>query len=104
MLGTVTIEIQLAGPNILMLDSAIRAGEVTVANDTPSENQVGRGVLGAATGACGAAFAAEQPDYTFTNLEFRNVRYHMGPEFDVAMANVLSSGRKNKLYFPNYTV
>jgi hypothetical protein len=28
----------------------------------------------------------------------------MGPEFDAAMANVLGSGKKYKLYFPNYTV
>jgi hypothetical protein len=28
----------------------------------------------------------------------------MGPEFDIAMANVSSSGQKYKLYFPNYTV
>ncbi len=28
----------------------------------------------------------------------------MGPEFDVIEANVLGSGNKYKLWFPNYTV
>ncbi len=28
----------------------------------------------------------------------------MGPEFDYAAANVLQSGAKYKLWFPNYTV
>jgi hypothetical protein len=28
----------------------------------------------------------------------------MGPEFDIAEANVLKSGNKYKLWFPNYTV
>ena len=104
MLGTVTIEIQLAPASILMLGVANAAADVSVANNTPSKNEVGRAVLAAATGVRGAALAAEIADYTLTNLEFRVVRYHMGPEFDIAMANVLNSGRKYKLYFPNYTV
>jgi hypothetical protein len=94
MLGTVTIEIQLAPPTILMLGSAIADADVTVANKTPSINEVGRAVLGAATGVRGAPLAPEVADYTLTDLEFHVVRYHMGPEFDIAMANVLSSGRK----------
>ena len=28
----------------------------------------------------------------------------MGPEFDIAEANVLKSGHKYKLCFPNYTI
>jgi hypothetical protein len=28
----------------------------------------------------------------------------MGPEFDIAEANVLQSGNKYKLWFPNYTL
>ncbi len=28
----------------------------------------------------------------------------MGPEFDMAAANVLGNGSKYKLWFPNYTV
>jgi hypothetical protein len=104
MLGTCTIEIQLAPSSILMLGTAISNADVTVANNTPSKNEVGRAVLGAATGQRTIALAAETADYTLTNLEFRCVRYHMPPEFDAAMANVLGSGRKYKLYFPNYTV
>ena len=104
MLGTCTIEIQLAPSSILMLGAAIAGADVTVANNTPSKTEVGRAVLGAATGVRGAPLAAEAADYTLTNLEFRCVRYHMPPEFDAAMANVLGSGRKYKLYFPNYTV
>ena len=46
----------------------------------------------------------ETEDYTLTNLEFRCVRYHMGLEFDVAVANALDRGYKYKLWFPNYTV
>jgi hypothetical protein len=32
------------------------------------------------------------------------VRYHKDPEFDIAGANVLQSGQKYKLWFPNYNV
>ena len=104
MLGTVTVEIQLAPASILMLGVAPVAGAVTVANNTPSKTEVGRAVLGAEVAARAAAIAAETADYTLTNLEFRCVRYHMGPEFDMVAANVLSSGQKYKLWFPNYTI
>ena len=104
MLGTVTVEIQLAPASILMLGVAPVAGAVTVANNTPSKTEVGRAVLGAEVAARTAAIAAETADYTLTNLEFRCVRYHMGPEFDMVAANVLSSGQKYKLWFPNYTI
>ena len=106
MLGTVTVEIQLAPASILMLGVAQTAAGVTVNDNTPSKNEVGRAVLGAAIAqrAAGATLAAETADYTLTNLEFRCVRYHMGPEFDVIEANVLGSGNKYKLWFPNYTV
>jgi hypothetical protein len=106
MLGTVTIEIQLAPASILMLGTAITANDVPFGanGNTPSKLEVGRAALTVNTGVRGAALAAETADYTLTNLEFRCVRYHMGPEFDMAMSNVLGSGRKYKLYFPNYTV
>ena len=104
MLGTVTIEIQLAPANILMLGAAQAAAAVTVANNTPSKTEVGRAAIGAAIAQRGAVLAAETEDYTLTNLEFRCVRYHMGPEFDVAAQNVLGNGAKYKLWFPNYTV
>jgi hypothetical protein len=106
MLGTCTIEIQLAPVSILMLGTAITANDVPFGanGNTPSKLEVGRAALTVNTGVRGAALAAETADYTLTNLEFRCVRYHMGPEFDMVMANVLNSGRKYKLYFPNYTV
>jgi len=104
MLGTVTVEIQLAPASILMLGAEQEAAGLTIANNTPSKNEVGRAVLGADIGQRGAALAAETQDYTLTNLEFRCVRYHMGPEFDMAEANLLQNGHKYKLYFPNYTV
>ena len=104
MLGTVTVEIQLAPASILMLGVAQANVDVTVALNTPSKNEVGRTVLGEATGLRGAALAPERADYTLTNLEFRCVRYHMGPEFDSIAANILGSGQKYKLWFPNYTV
>jgi hypothetical protein len=104
MLGTVTIEIQLAPANILMLGVNPVASPVTVAENTPSKNEVGRAVIGADIAARAAATAAEALDYTLTNIEFRCVRYHMGPEFDSVIANLLGSGHKYKLYFPNYTV
>jgi hypothetical protein len=53
MMGTVTIEIQLAPASILMLGAAIAGADVTVANNTPSKTEVGRAVLGAATGVRG---------------------------------------------------
>jgi hypothetical protein len=92
MLGTVTVEIQLAPASILMLGGAQAAAGVTVANNTPSKTEVGRAVLGAAIAQRGAVLAPENADYTLTNLEFRCVRYQMGPEFDTAEANVLQSG------------
>ena len=87
-----------------MLGAAQTAAGVAIADNTPSKNEVGRAVLGAAIAQRGAALAAETADYTLNNLEFRCVRYHMGPEFDMAMSNVLKSGRTYKLWFPNYTV
>jgi hypothetical protein len=104
MLGTVTVEIQLAPASILMLGILQVAAEVTVAGNTGSKTEVGRAILGAATGLRGAILPAERADYTLTNLEFRCVRYHMGPEFDSIAANILGSGQKYKLWFPNYTV
>ncbi len=67
---------------------------MTKVNNTPSKNEVGRAVIGANIGQRGAVLAAENPDYTLTTLEFRCVKYHMGPEFDVIEANVLDSGAK----------
>jgi hypothetical protein len=104
MLGTVTVEIQLAPASILMLGAEQVAAGVTIANNTPSKTEVGRAVIGANIAQRGAILAAETADYTLTNLEFRCVRYHMGPEFDAAAANVLGNGSKYKLWFPNYTV
>ena len=103
MLGTVTVEIQLAPASILMKGAGQVAAEVTAANNLPSKTEVGRGA-GVAVAQRGAVLAAETEDYTLTNLEFRCVRYHMGPEFDVAVANALDRGYKYKLWFPNYTV
>jgi hypothetical protein len=108
MLGTVTVEIQLAPASILMTGTAQTAAGVAVGNattgNTPSKNEVGRAPISAAIAQRGATLAAENPDYTLTNLEFRCVRYHMGPEFDMIENNVLGSGAKYKLWFPNYTV
>jgi hypothetical protein len=108
MLGTVTVEIQLAPAFILMLGVEPTAAAVVfgAAGNTPSKNEVGRTPLAAdvAQRAANAVLAAETADYTLTNLEFRCVRYHMGPEFDAAAANVLGNGSKYKLWFPNYTV
>ena len=107
MLGTVTVEIQLAPANILMLGTATSAlstsDGVTVAVNKTSKDEVGRAAITDNTGRS-AVVAAEREDYTLTNLEFRCVRYHMGPEFDRAEANLLQNGHKYKLYFPNYTV
>ena len=104
MLGTVTIEIQLAPANILMLGAGQAAAGVTAANNTPSKTEVGRAVLPGNINQRGAVLDPERADYTLTNLEFRCVRYHMDPEFDRAEANLLGNGHKYKLYFPNYTV
>ena len=105
MLGTVTVEIQLAPASILMQGTEIVAGAVTQANNDATKGEVGRTQIAAGGFAArGAALAAENADYTLTNLEFRCVRYHMGPEFDIAELNVLNSGNKYKLWFPNYTV
>ena len=46
MLGTVTIEIQLAPANILMLGVGQAAAGVTAADNTPSKTEVGRTALG----------------------------------------------------------
>ncbi len=53
------------------------------AGNTPSKNEVGRTpfVADVAQRAACDVFAAETADYTLTNLEFRCVSYHMGPEF-----------------------
>ena len=45
MLGTVTVEIQLAPASILMLGAAQTAAGVTALLNTPSKNEVGRAVL-----------------------------------------------------------
>ena len=109
MLGTVTIEIQLAPASILMLGTNPTATGVTIVENTASKNEVGRALIAADIAARAAAIAGETADYTLTNLEFRCVRYHMGPEFDMAAANhpaanVLGNGSKNKLWLPDYTV
>ena len=108
MLGTVTIEIQLAPASMLILGTATEATAdnegVTIVQNAKSKDQVGRADRLANTGRNAAAIAAERADYTLNNLEFRCVRYHMGPEFDIAAANILASGNKYKLWFPNYTV
>ena len=103
MLGTVTIEIQLAPASILMLGEEQTANAVAANANLLTKTEVGRGA-GVAVVQRGGVLPAERADYTLTNLEFRCVRYHMGPEFDSAMANVLGSGRKYNLWFPNYTV
>ena len=108
MLGTVTVEIQLAPATILMTGAAQTAAGVVVGTattgNTPSKTEVGRAAIAADIAKRGSVLAAETADYTLTNLEFRCVRYHMGPEFDVAAQNVLGNGGKYKLWFPNYTV
>jgi hypothetical protein len=104
MLGTVTIEIQIAPASILMLGTNPSATGVTIVENTPSKLEVSRPNIGADIAARAAVTAGETADYTLTNLEFRVVRYHMPPEFDMVTANLLQSGRKYKLYFPNYTV
>ena len=104
MLGTVTIEIQLAPASILMLGTNPTATGVTIVENTTSKNEVGRALIAADIAARTAAIAGETADYTLTNLEFRVVRYHMGPEFDSVIANLLNTGHKYKLYFPNYTI
>ncbi len=70
MLGTVTVEIQLAPASILMLGAAQTAAGVTVNDNTPSKNEVGRAVLGAAIAqrTVGATLAPETADYTLTKL------------------------------------
>ncbi len=78
---------------MLMLGAAPVAGAVTAAKNTPSKNEVGRAVIGADVAARAAATVAETSDSTLTNLEFRCVRYHMGPEFYIVAANVLSGGQ-----------
>jgi hypothetical protein len=105
LLGTVTLEIQLAPASMLMLGTPIVAGGVTGANNTATKTEVGRAAIGdIAARAANTAQAPEVADYTLNNLEFRCVRYHMGPEFDIAEANTLQRGDTYKLWFPNYTV
>lgn len=105
MLGTVTVEIQLAPATILMTGTEPDATAVTEALNEPSKTEVGRGGgTAVALRGAGAEVAAETADYTLTNIEFRCVRYHMMPEFDQIAANVLRSGAKYKLWFPNYTI
>ncbi len=77
---------------------------MTIVYNTPSKTEAGRANIGANIAQRGAIFAAENPDYTFTYLEFRCVRYYMGPEFDIAEANDLQSGSRYKSWFPNYIV
>ena len=103
MLGTVTVEIQLAPASILMLGTESVNAAVTAVHNLPSKTEVGRGA-GVGVALHGGVVDGERADYTLTNLEFRCVRYHMGPEFDLAVANLLGSGHKYKLWFPNYTV
>jgi hypothetical protein len=45
-MGTITVEIQLAPATILMLGKAIEAGQVTIADNTASKDEVGRDRLG----------------------------------------------------------
>ncbi len=87
-----------------MLGANPSATAVTQAENKPSKDEVNRALIGADISARTAAIAGETADFTLTNLEFRCVRYHMPPEFDMVTANLLNSGRKYKLYFPNYTV
>jgi hypothetical protein len=77
MLGTCTIEIQLAPASILMLGTTISNADVPFGTpgNTPSKTEVGRAALTANTGQRTIALAAETADYTLTNLEFRCVRY-----------------------------
>jgi hypothetical protein len=103
MLGNVSVEIQLAPASMLMTGASQVAAAVTAEKNLVSKTEVGRGA-GVAAAQRGETLAAETADYTLTNLEFRCVRYHMGPEFDVAVANALQRGYKYKLWLPNYTV
>jgi hypothetical protein len=98
MLGTV------APATILMTGAAQTAAGVAIADNTPTKTEVGRAAIVAAIAQSGAVLAAETADYTLTNLEFRCVSYHMGPEFDQAASNVFGNGAKYKSWFPNYTV
>jgi hypothetical protein len=75
-LGTVTVEIQLAPANILMLGAEPVAAAVTAANNQPSKLSVGRGA-GVAVAQRGAVLPSQSANYTLANLEFRRVRYHM---------------------------
>ena len=70
MLGTVTIEIQLAPASILMLGTTITNNDVTAANNTPSKGEVNRAAPTTPTGQRTISLAAEAADYTLTNLEF----------------------------------
>ena len=104
MLGTVTVEIQTAPATILMTGVAQTAAGVAIADNTPTKTEVGRAAIAAADAQRGAVLAPETADYTLTNLEFRCIRYHMGPEFDQAAANVLGDGAKYKLWYPPFKV
>ncbi len=62
-LGTVTVEIQVALANILMLGAEQVAAAVTAANNQPSKLSVGRGA-GVAVAQRGAVLAPQTADYT----------------------------------------
>ncbi len=47
MLGTVSVEIQLASSSILMTGATQAVAGVTIINNTPSETEVGRAATGA---------------------------------------------------------
>ena len=74
MLGTVTVEIQLAPASMLMIGTAVAAGVLTFADNHLSKDEVGRDRLAANIAARGAVLAPETADYTLTNLEFRCAR------------------------------
>ncbi len=74
---------------MLKLGIPMVAGCVPIVSNTPSKGEVGRELIAADIAARGGALAGENAHYTLNNLELRCVRYHMGPEFDIAEANVL---------------
>ena len=105
----------MAPSSMLMVGPGITAGSVTVANNTPSKQDIGRNVIGATIAAYAddAAFTtantngklnAENADYELNNLRFYCTVYHMHPDFDRMEANVLASGKSYKLWYPNFTV
>jgi hypothetical protein len=96
MLGTVTVEIQLAPASMLMLGVAQSAAAVTDVNNLVSKTEDRRGA-GVAVVQRGSFLPAKTADYTMTNLEFRCVRYYMLQEFDYSIANTLKSGKMYNL-------